>query len=684
VSTVQALPSERLLIGMTDIALLAGVRRPVVSMWRSRSAGGHDPFPTPVGSARGRDSFDAVEVASWLARTRRGNNPTPVEDAAAFAAVAGASPREDRAVFDAVSALLCLKAAAATPLAAHGRAGLLDLADEVDPKDEFLYAELVSARDLPRLARYADLLADAAVSPRDAFERLMADRWRSDLADHASTMIAPSALCLAARVAVELADRDGGPATYVDPTPGSSDLLLTVLAEHGDRGPVDVVTVGGDDPAVRLVRRRLWVHDVHRAGLRVESDGTFTVDRPVVQVAQFPTPARPVMGAEQILAAVENIAMQMDGNQRGVVLAPVSALCDRIVDRKTAGIRAGLLRAGHVHAIVRLPKGLVPSKSRQALAMWVLGAADRSIRTEDRFSAVADLANETLGADVVDDLVTDLAVAAAGLGLARARAFRFVRPVNVRLLLTARSSLVEAGTVDRGTGPFDPAQVMVDLEQALAALEPSVPVVPRLPAARLAGGAALSPRTVGELVGSTTLRALSGTRLDDADLGTGVGLRVLGVAEVTGDAPVGRRVIDPLRLAAYPTVRVTEPGDVVFCTNPRPAAMVDREGSSVVRYPARVLRIDPADPGGLVADLIAADVNAVPAHAREWRLWTVRRVSDAQRSTLAGALAEIDRARSAVRDRLSQLDRLADLIARGVASGALALDDADSSATEGS
>ncbi len=351
---VQASPPERLMIGMTDIAMLAKVRRPAVSMWRTRTARTDDPFPVPLESVRGRDTFDAGEVARWLVRTRRGNNPAAVEDVAAFAATAGASPRQDRTAFAAVSALLCLKTLATEPLAALGRTGLLELADEVDPDDEFLYAELDAAGDrLAALARYSDLLADAAFSPQAAFERLMADRWRSDLAEHASTTIAAPALSLAARVAVDLTDRDGAPATYVDPMPGSSDLLLAVLAEHGDRGPVEAITAQGDDPTVRLVRRRLRVHDVYRAGLRVEKDGTFTVDGAVTQVAQFPTPASPVMGATPILTAIENIALQMDDGQRGVVLAPASALCDEIADRTAGAIRAGLIRAGHIHAIVR-------------------------------------------------------------------------------------------------------------------------------------------------------------------------------------------------------------------------------------------------------------------------------------------------------------------------------------------
>lgn len=668
--------TEPLLIGMSDIAMLAKVQRPVVSMWRSRAAPTDQPFPPSVVTEGGQERFDAAEVAQWLVGTGRGNNPAATNDVAAFATVAGASPRDGREVFAAVTALLCLKVIAGRRLNELDRDDLLDLADAHDPDDEFLYAELESVGDrLEALARYADLLADAAFSPMAAFEKLMADRFRSGLREHTSAAVSEPALSLAAKIAVGLADRDGIPPVYVDPTPGSSDLLLAVIGEHGDRSPLEVMTALAKGSSVRLVRRRLRIHDVYRENLDVDDRGTFDVGRPVTHVAQFPTPAAPRMSDAQMLSAIENIVVQMDDSQRGVVIAPASALSDGFADRSAEAIRADILRAGHVRAIVRLPKGLVPARSRQALALWVLGPSHHGIGAAERFTMVADLANTSLTSDAVDSLVTDLVASTGSRELVRAHAFRFVRSVPTRTLLVAKRSLAETASGPGASAREDASTLLLRIEQSRTALDQPHPselswtVVAGPPESRRP-----LPATVGTMLDGRGLQLFSGNRLDEADLGTGEGVRVIGVPELIGQAPIGVRTVDRLVLAGrYDAARFTEPGDVVFCASPRPAAVVDRDGSSVVAYPARVLRIDAAAPSGLLPDVLAADINATPVGAREWRLWPIRRVADDQRSAVSHALAELRRAREESVRRLEQLDLLTDLLTHGMTSGALSV-----------
>ena len=56
-----------LLMSMSDIAALARVQRPVVSVWRTRAARTNTPFPAPVVRDHGQEFFDASQVGSWLA-----------------------------------------------------------------------------------------------------------------------------------------------------------------------------------------------------------------------------------------------------------------------------------------------------------------------------------------------------------------------------------------------------------------------------------------------------------------------------------------------------------------------------------------------------------------------------------------------------------------------------------------
>lgn len=666
--------ATRTLLGLSDVARLAGVHRPVVSVWRQRAAGSGAPFPPAVKVRDGQEFFDGSAVARWLAQTGRGNNPTATEDVVAFGTITG-SAVTGPATLSALTALLTLSVMAGRHLAGIGADELLDLADGLDPDDELLFGELHAVRDdLPALAGYAADLADAAFGPAAAFEQLLAGQARSP--GHAATAVQPSVLRLVARIAVDLADRDGVPATYVDPTTGQSALLLAVVAEHADRSPVDVVTRASTDPAARLDRRRLRVHDVARRGLAVERDGTFAVDRAVTHVAQFPTPANPRMAAAAVLDAVDNLVLQMGAGQRGVVLASANVLTERISDPTVDGRRAAILRAGHVHAVVRLPKGLVPARSREALALWLLGPAQNETPVADRFVIVADLAEHPLTEPVVDSLVTDLAAATGSRTLARAHAFRFARFVPTRLLLTATGSLVEAGGTARTGRPVPTADLLVEIDRLRAALAARQSDALGLPTAAPGQRPSHSPvpRTIGELIDEGRLRLVPGNRIADADIGTGTGIQVLGVEELTGAAEAGSRTVDPLVLAAgYDAARLTEPGDIVFCTSPRPAAVVDRTGASVVPFPARLLRIDRTDPGGLVADVLAADIRAMPADSRQWRRWPVRRVPDGERDGLTDALSRLRTASASTRRRLHDLDALTRLLTDGVTRGSLTL-----------
>lgn len=664
-----------LYLSSADIARLTNVQRPVVSMWRTRSASTPTPFPASVTTEHAQERFDAVEIARWLEATGRGNNPQARDDIAAFASLDGAS-LSDPTVFLGLGALLCLKVITGLELGDKPSADLLDLSDAADPEDQFLFSEIekLGAR-LPTLARHADQLADAAYSPRAAFETLMSQRFRAGVQDQASTAIDDIARAIAAKTAIALAAEVGSDEQrFADHTPGGSDLALALLSQNGDR-PITLLSTADDSDAARLVRRRLRAHDVPRIDLPGQQSSASNT--PLVHLAHFPGPGAPQMTDVEILHAVDDIALRLGDAERAVLVAPASALIDGTTHRDVEQSRADVLRTGRVRAIVRLPKGHVPTKPRQALALWVLGPD--AAPAEDRRTMIADLIDTPTTPDVVDDLVMDLAAATSVQRLRHAHAFRFARPVMTRQLLTTKRSLVEVAPLRRPAPSPDGNDLERRIKRLVASLDADTDPAPRLPQpVRVIPlereNVPPADTTIDALIRARHLKTIAGNRLQADDIGNGNGADVIGPDELIGLRPLGSRRIDRLAFTAkYESGRFTEPGDIVFCTSPRLSAIIDADGGSVVAYPARVLRINAADPGGLSAEVLTADLANVPAGTRQWRRLPVRRVPPNQRQPLEDALETLRRERLATMQRLTRLDELTNLVVDGVTSGSLAL-----------
>jgi len=669
-----------LLMTMSDIAALARVQRPVVSVWRTRAARTDTPFPAPVVREGGQEFFDAGQVGSWLAETRRGNNPQAAADAAAHAAPPRIAQAE-RNTFPAVTALLTLRGLIGGPLSELSPDDLLDAADEHDPDDTMLYREVESAGDArEKLARYVDDLVEAAYTEAAAFERLMADRFRGDRRDLGDTALSKLALDLMSRTATALAATRPGDPVVVDVTGNVGDVLIAIAQDETVARDLTVITASGDGGTVRLARRRLAVHRIPRTPVDVQNGGAFTVSGNAVHVAQFPPASDVDMSTEGMLSAIDQIVMQMDPTQLAVVIAPSSVLSDANLERKADQVRSALLRSGRVRAIVRLPVGLRPSKPQQAQTIWVLGDAYERVELAERWTMVADLSSIPLDQVVIDDLVSDLVTALGDLATVRAHAFRFPRLVLTRTLLASRDSLVAGARERVRRSPREGAAFAVRIDQLLGTLsgESYAAGLDRLAVEPAMPAGAGTTSSVEQLIAAGYLRYVSGNRLDPNDIddatADAVGIRIIGPTEVLGGHPLGHRRIDRLRFAAeYPVGRVTEPGDVVFCTSPRPAAIVDTEGTSVVAYPARILRINRSDPNGLLAEVVAADVMSLTSTHKQWRRWMLRQTEHRQRAALSDALASIRLQEQRARERLAQLDELTSLLITGVTAGTVTL-----------
>lgn len=624
---------------LADVAALARVQRPVVSVWRSRSRSSATPFPAAHRAADGREVFDLDEVLVWLESTGRGNNPDARLDAAAHALFTVGADAVGTG--EALSALLVLRHLHGGPLPEDADA-LLDLADETDPDDALLYRELIAVADLPALTARVESLVEACWGVAGAHERVLGARFRvgwTSLID--STLADPARRLLTALVAALL--RAAPDAALVAPTGTGVDVLASIVTDH----PCPLLLLDSDGPVHRLTRRQLLFQD---AAVRLidRQNGDWVVAGQVVHLVVLPDGDHPDTTPDAVLTVVDEMASQMDDRQVAVVFAPASALADPLPDGPALALRDDLLRSGRVRAVVRLPQGLVPARPREHAALWLLGALDPRPLAERRTS-VADLSHATLTHPVTQGLVDDLLAASQGAEGARRRAWAHLVHVSTFELVSRSASLVPAAR-----RPTMPATERSGVDWALTLRGTDADL-------GLLDGVALVPAqgspvevTAGEASRRGWLAVLPGNRLPP-DLPPGT-VPVIGPAEVAAEAPVGVRTVDRLAAMASGDVRFTEPDDVVFTTTGRPRALLDAAGGALAEYPARILRLRPAAP--LVRAAVIARINHAPA-GTPWRTWTFAALPPAEVSVLGETLDAVAAARASVVERLRRLDALA-------------------------
>lgn len=647
-----------LLIDLAGVARLAGVQRPVASMWRSRFASTPDPFPTPVAEESGQPRFEAEEVADWLVRTRHGNNPEAREDAAAAAAPPDLSFSDASAVAE-LEALITLYAQT-DDLVEVTHSEIEEAAVTADPHDRLLRREVFAHvdRGAPWLT-YARRLVDAAYSPSAALTLIARRYAASNRAAGSAGLLVPNAIALVVDTTLALAADEA-----VTVTLDACDVRLSsaVASKLGDDASI-VLPPGADS---RHVRRQLLVDDHWLA------DEAGPASRSVV-VARVPSDRGEDVPA--ILRAVDEVSLSLRNSDAAVVIGPARALVDPLSPADERA-RADILRSGRVRGIARLSTGLVDSAVRESLALWILGEPIGEVAPAQRITAVADLTEVPLTAATRADLIADLL---AGMGSGRdlrAHQFRFAAFVRTTSLQARSGSLVSSATrkITATTGDVValPALIDVAVEGVRADLAP-IEITPHphdVPRAM----------AVAALINAGHLRRVQGARLDPDLLGS-EGLVVVTASHLDEPASIGRTRVDQLAFATeHPSAQLTRPGDVIFRTSPTAAAWVDTEGSKVVMYPARVLRVTASDPGGLVPEIVAADITGAPSGPGAWRRWTLRRVAPRTVAPLRRALADIASARRSLETRAARLTDYAALLVAGATSGAVTIIDSDQAA----
>jgi hypothetical protein len=642
--------TRSLLIDLAGVARLANVQRPVASMWRSRFASTSDPFPRAVLDRDGRAQFDAREVADWLVRTAHGHNPEARADAAASATPPDFSFADSRAVAE-LEALIALHAQIEDP--EELKPSRIEQASvELDPRDDMLQAEIAAhARRGAPWVDYAARLIDAAYSPSAALAKVTQRHAVSQRSAGSAGQLVGDATALV--VDTTLALLREGDAVVLDARDAA--LSSTLAGELGD----DVSLALPLEPGSRRVRRRLVVDGHWLSGSEETASRVVLVSR---------VPSQPGDEIADILRAVDDISLSLRDSDSAVVIGPARALVDPLA-RMDEQARADTLRSGRVRGIARLSAGLVDTATRESLALWVLGAPAGGVPLADRFTAVADLTAFPLTLATRADLVSDLM---AGMGSGRdlrAHQFRFASFVRTTSLQARTGSLVASATRKPEPTTTDTAELPALLDLAADVVRNDITPVEISPDSHDVPRAALVP----ELIKARHLQRIQGVRLDPDLLGS-EGFIVVTSSDLDHPASIGRTRIDQLAFAAQNrNAQLTRPGDVVFRTSPTAAAWVDTEGSKVVAYPARVLRITASDPGGLVPEVIAADITGGVAGPGAWKRWMLRRVAPQTIAPLRRALAEIAGTRDELETRAARLTDYAALIVAGATSGTVTM-----------
>lgn len=614
---------------LQDIADLARVRRPVVSMWRNRPLvrGQFMPFPDPIDVSRGVERFSRDDIVEWLERTGRGNNTEAHLDAPALSAPSGTSLEE-------LVTLLCLHAITGEELAETTAKERAILARAVDPRDQFLLGEVSAAEPIKDTLRFIDDLAEASYGPAEALARLEHGRVARALGARDLTTDALDLVRTVADACALHLDPEGVPLIH----PGHAATLTLALADDFTH-----LVVLGDDPDQRALRRRASIRGV---------ETTTEATSPSIRVLS-------VVGGQtdDALDAIDNVVIELGQRDLAIVLGPASILCDELRGDHEQN-RAQTLRSESLVSALRLPRGMWREAHRQALGLWVC-AGGRSTQRP----LVADLAAFTRHEFDAGDLAADVAGALEGDG---ARAFRYLRPHDLPLILSSRTAVVPRGVRAVQLATTDVERHLARINAATLLTSEPVPTFDVL-AEAAPGSMLLRRRSLGELKDQGQVRVKRGSRIDPSHAGVGGSVAVLSAADATD-----KITFDPFDAARlYPRAARTEPGDVIFAERPRPRAQVDDHGSSLVASPSKILRLSTS--AGIGPHALAAIINRVPDDATEWQTWSVPLLDAAEVEQLENALTAAAGYASSLQRHLDAVHDLITSMIDGVAAGAVTL-----------
>lgn len=610
---------------LQDIADLARVQRPVVSMWRRRPTvrGVDIPFPEPVLREGGVHRFDRDAVVSWLEATGRGNNAEARQDAAALAVPEGTG-LEDLVV------LLCLYALAGVELADLTLSQLAELAERLDPDDELVLREVRALTDYATSARFVDELVEASFGLGDALDRVESGRLRREATERGlSSGVVELVRSVGQACRLHLGDDGVALAPHHE----------TAFAERLASGFAGLL-LNDEGLSTRSQRRRARLREIE-----------------LLDAAAATVRVLSIVGIEPgtALDAVDDLELSLGPSDIGIVLGSASVLCDRLVGAAERR-RAQTLRDGRLAIAVRLARGLWKGAHRQQLALWVLQGS-RSAQS----LYMADL--DGLRVDH-DDLAADVA---AALELTERRAYRYGRRGELAPVLAGTVPVVPRGVRALQVGRVG-SSAHLDAVHVASLITSRTIDGYDVTVAPAASRMVLRQRSLRELADAGQMIMRRGSRIDPAHAASSGSVQIL-----TADRTMDNVRLDPVDAERhYPRATRTEPGDVVFVEQPRPAALVDEQGGALVASPSRMLRLQRTATIG--PHTLAALINELATPGTEWETWSIPDLPAPESRALDSALKD---AASHLRDLRQHEQAVRDLtknLIQGVAAGEVTID----------
>lgn len=638
---------------MQNIAELASVERPVVSVWRKRYAHSDHPFPDPI---PGTMVFDVAAVADWLRATGRGNNADAADDAVLFSSLLTETSQD----LDRASLLLLLHARSGEPIRDIAPIDVMRLVAEADDERLVSVDDVLDAMDDDALLGAVDELAEAAFGAERVLRRMVGEA--SSKTSHGE-LVTTAGVTLLHEIVVEIVRAT--PEAAVAPVSDGGMMLVNGLASR----LVDMqrTIIGAADELMTTAWERAAWRSMAAHGLSI---GPRNDEAPSVLVGQWV--AASDGDADAFFDWVGAVAMSLGPLSRAVIVGPAALLVDPLAGAN-AKLRADQLAFGEHYVaplryVARLPKGMCGDGSRRRLAVWVLGDVPGTARQWTTYAdhsehGLTPAENAVTSADVVAALDPEPLKHAFLRGLPRLSE-TVLRRHELMWPTADPRPVVDDGALARVWEARDrcSAPILDGLDVMAAPADASRNPIP-WSRATAPGRARLA-------------KVLKGVRLtDDLCQAQGAGAaRVIGGPEIRGLMDPGDRKVDRLALEQVaPRARFTEPGDVVYVPTGSPAAIVDGVGGAVVQAPARIVRIlpDPEGESRLLPEMVAADISAQKgSDTRAWQLRTVRAESA---EALRTVLARVTARRTELQEQLSVVEELGMELARGLATGSLTM-----------